>query len=120
MIDKVNVLGTDYKIIFKAYNDDTVFEKEQIDGYCDVFIKEIVVCNLSTNKNWENQKKETIERCQQQILRHEIVHAFLGESGLEANSNVSDKGWAYNEEMVDWIALQGEKIYTAWKQADCI
>ncbi len=52
-------------------------------------------------------------------LRHEIVHAFLGESGLSANSNESD-AWARNEEMVDWFALQGPKIYKAWQEAGAV
>ena len=36
---------------------------------------------------------------------HEIVHAFLHESGLSSNSE-----WAMNEEIADWIALQLPKI----------
>jgi hypothetical protein len=31
-----------------------------------------------------------------------------------------DIGWAKNEEMVDWFALQGPKIYAAWKEAGAI
>ena len=34
------------------------------------------------------------------VIRHELVHAFLFESGLSVNS------WADNEEIVDWIAIQ--------------
>lgn len=49
------------------------------------------------------------------IVRHEIVHAFLKESGLDCNSD-----WARNEEIVDWIALQGPKIMAAWTEAGCI
>ena len=52
-------------------------------------------------------------------LRHEIVHAFLGESGLSANSNETD-AWARNEEMVDWIAIQGPKIWKAWKEVGAV
>jgi hypothetical protein len=35
------------------------------------------------------------------------------------NSNGSDS-WATNEEMVDWIAIQGPKIYSAWKDASAL
>jgi hypothetical protein len=51
------------------------------------------------------------------VVRHEIVHAFLMESGLDESSNPAD-AWATNEEMVDWFARQGPKIYKAWKEAD--
>lgn len=55
-----------------------------------------------------------------QVLRHEIVHAFLNESGLVYNSNFSMQGWATNEEMVDWIAWNGEKLHKAWKEAGLV
>lgn len=57
-------------------------------------------------------KKET--------LRHEIVHAFLYESGLSGSSSKIEGGWATNEEMVDWIAIQANKLIAAWKAADCL
>lgn len=46
---------------------------------------------------------------------NEIVHAFLLESGLDENSE-----WARNEELVDWIAIQGPKIWKAWQEADAV
>ena len=52
-------------------------------------------------------------------LRHEIVHGFLSESGLAYNANDSNC-WAKNEEMVDWFAMQGPKIYQAWKEAGAV
>lgn len=48
---------------------------------------------------------EKIELLSDKTLRHEIVYAFLHESGLSSNSE-----WAMNEEIVDWIALQLPKI----------
>ena len=116
----VNVLGTDYKILLKAYKDDDAFAKKSIDGYCNGFTQEIIVCDLNTKEDWKTETKETIDICQRQILRHEIVHAFLNDSGLQATEHNNEYSWAYNEAMVDWIALQGIKIYDAWKQANCI
>ena len=52
-------------------------------------------------------------------LRHEIVHAFLYECGLAENANGTD-AWPKNEEMVDWIAFTGPKIYTAWAEAGAL
>lgn len=120
MVDFIEILGEKYKIIIKKYEEDEAFERRSIDGYCDAYKKEIVICDMNTYKGWEHEAQETKTICQKSILRHEIVHAFLSESGLSDNSAPFDCGWAKNEEMVDWFALQGEKIYKAWKQADCI
>ncbi len=42
------------------------------------------------------------------ILRHEIIHAFLYESGL--GFNWEHKPYGHEETMVDWIAIQYPKI----------
>lgn len=116
----INILGTEYSIIIKKYRDDEVFERRSIDGYHDGLTKQIVCCDMSTYKNWEHEAQETIEAAQKETLRHEIVHAFFHESGLADSSFSVDGAWAKNEEMVDWIALQGPKIYKAWKEADAL
>lgn len=46
-------------------------------------------------------------------MRHEILHAFLFESGLSENAGFSGC-WATNEEMVDWFAIQSTKIYDVY------
>lgn len=113
----VNILGTEYTITVKKYNDDEAFERCSICGYCDSYTKQIVVCDMSTYKGWEHESKETAEIAGKETMRHEIVHAFFSESGIETNGLAFDGSWAKNEEMVDWIALQGEKIYKAWQEA---
>ena len=116
----VNVLGAEYTITVKKYDEDEAFERLSIDGYCDGQIKSIVICDMSTYKGWEHEPKETIEISQKQTLRHEIVHAFFDESGLASSSLGIDGPWAKNEEMVDWFALQGPKIYKAWQEVGAI
>lgn len=116
----VNILGTDYKIIIKKYDEDELFKKNGWDGYCNEILKEIVVCDMSTYPGFEKGAKEEIDLTQKQILRHEIVHAFFDESGLSCNSLQYSGGWAKNEEMVDWFAIQGEKIYKAWESVNAI
>lgn len=111
MINKVSVLGTEYKIKYCSYNDDKLLEK--CDGYIDWSIKEIVI------ETEENGELKDMKSYLKKVLRHEIVHAFLFESGL-AESSCNVNGWATNEEMVDWIARQGIKICDAWKEAEAI
>lgn len=117
---QVNVLGTPYEIIVKKYDEDEVFERNSFCGYCDPYKKEIVLCDMNTYKGWENEDKPTIEACHKENLRHEIVHAFFYESGLWDNSSCDVGAWSKNEELVDWIALQGEKIYKAWQEVNAV
>ena len=49
------------------------------------------------------------------ILRHEIIHAFFNESGLQSSANQFDGAWAQNEEMVDWFAIQSPKIFAVYQ-----
>ena len=54
-----------------------------------------------------------MEEAVRSVLRHEIVHAFIQESGMPTAP------WA-TEEMVDWLALQGEKIWRAWQEIGAV
>lgn len=117
---KVNILGTEYTITVKKYDEDEEFERLSVDGYCESLSKRIVVCDMHTFKGWETAAQDTIEAAQKETLRHEIVHAFLYESGLADCSNGIESAWAKNEEMVDWIAIQGPKIYKAWQEAGAL
>lgn len=114
----VNILGTEYAIIFK--NDEEVCADMDVNigecgGYCSAAAKEIIVANLNRCDDSDSEKDE-LKRCN---LRHEIVHAFFNESGLQSNANAVDC-WARNEEMVDWIAIQGPKIWKAWQEAGAV
>lgn len=114
MNKSVNVLGTKWTICHLKKSEDAKLEK--CDGYCDWTKRRIVVekCEpdlMSLGDMGEFEKK---------VLRHEIVHAFLNESGLKENSMQYNGGWANCEEMVDWFAFQGAKIYAAWKEAGAL
>lgn len=106
---KINVLGTDYAIVELEQSDDTRLEGN--DGICDDSVKEITLAKIERDRD----SKTDLGCVRQKILRHEIVHAFLCESGLAENSY-----WAENEELVDWIAIQGPKIYKAWQEAEAV
>ncbi len=117
---KVNILGTEYSIVVKKYDEEEAFERRSIDGYCDGYTKKIVICDMNTYKGWEHEEKITIEEAQKATLRHEIVHAFFNECGLMDSTFAYDGGWSKNEELIDWIALQGIKIYKAWQEVGAI
>ncbi len=96
---KANVLGTEYEI--NITNADNEPYLNDMDGYCDETTKTIVVDEMKP----DSHSKKNLKDYQNKVLRHEIIHAFLFESGLSESSP-----WARNEEMVDWIASQFPKI----------
>ena len=102
---KINILGTEYTIIKKAYDAEPEFKTRSIDGYCDPLMKEIVYCDMTTFPGWEKEPKERAAIAERHILRHEITHGFFDESGLQESTFKYDGAWARNEEMIDWFAL---------------
>lgn len=109
----ISILGTDYAVFFRAYQEDPLFEREKYQGYCTATGRLIVVGDLSTFPGEDLESAESAARIRQaekETFRHEIIHAFLNESGLQGSSNLFGDAWALNEEMVDWIAIQLPKI----------
>ena len=105
---KINILGSEWTIKEQSETENELLKN--CDGYCDWTTKEIVI---------EREINGTLSDMQQyikKVTRHEIIHAFLCESGLQECSGESE-AWATNEEMVDWFARQGSKIYAAWVAA---
>ena len=52
-------------------------------------------------------------------LRHEIIHAFLSESGLQCNWQHTEQ-FGHDETTVDWFAIQSPKIFEVFKELDLI
>ena len=118
--ERINIHGSDYKVQIKRYNEDPHFEKMNCSGYCDGMQKIIVIGDLTTFKEYAEEAKEYIETSVKLTLRHEILHAFFNESGLMTSTNPCLTAWAENEEMVDWFALQGSKIFKLWSDLNLI
>lgn len=108
----VNILGTPYKILLCG-EEDYRYDREA-DGWCDTSVKEILLFNYKQSAD----SVRDLVAYQKKVLRHEIVHAFLYESGLWQNADGS-KCWAKNEEMIDWIAIQEPKLHKAFIEAGC-
>ena len=108
----VNVLGTDYSVIFA--NEQEEPRLCNVDGFCDDSTKEIYVDDMNKAAQSPESKKD-LETYRKKVVRHELTHAMLSESGLQ-----SESAWAMNEEMVDWIAIQGPKLMEVWSDAKCL
>ena len=108
----VNILGTDWHIIFAPADEGKL--KTQ-DGICDNSVKKIYIGIFPETETTQ----EDLAVYQRKVLRHEIIHAFLYERGLANNS--SDTGaWAYNEEMIYWVAFQHHKLHAAFEKAGAL
>lgn len=117
---QIDILGTKYTVNRYQYRDKPIFEKRSIDGYCDSIEKEIAIVDLHSHPDYEDESEEYCRKAEKMTLRHEIVHAFLNESGLMDSSLQYTGGWAKNEEMVDWVASQFNKIMECFKAVDCL
>ena len=100
---KINILGTEWTIICEKDCDG--------EGFTDNSVKEIHI----SVRDKEQDDLIDIMQPRKTTVRHEIIHAFLCESGLYQNSSDCD-AWAINEEMVDWFALQFHKIAKVFKE----
>ena len=105
---KINILGTEYDIILEDPADDP--KLKDCDGYTDTSVKKLVVDSMDSHKD-DPGRKSDLAYYQRQVLRHEIIHAFLFESGLDASCS-----WAANEEAIDWIAIQLPKLAAVMKE----
>ena len=92
MSQKVNILGTEYRMEFQCIADDPYLEK--CDGYVDRTTKKIVIGNRERD--------------------YEIIHAYCEESGLSVN--VVNPNLGVPETYVDWFAIQAPKIYRTYAE----
>lgn len=85
------------------------------DGYIDTSIKEIVICIFEP----DDMSIADLESFRKKVLRHEIIHGFLYESGLWEQIGNADP-WACSETITDWIALQFPKMQKAFIDAGAL
>ena len=116
-MEKVNVLGAVYKVYRRVsiYSDRSLNNRF---GYCDFINRKIVIADIRMIPGWEEESDSVLQSQENQTLRHEIIHAFLSESGLRASS-CDVQGWAMNEEMIDWFSLQYPKIRDVFIKLGC-
>lgn len=103
---KINILGTKYEITA-----DTRLCNTDFDGICKNYVKSIQLRkpeDMLDDDSVESEKQIRYE----EILRHELVHAFFFENGLDEYSE--------NEQLVNWIAIQFPKMVKAFQEAGCL
>ena len=120
MVETVNILGTEYRIEVHKRSEDKFMAKRNCDAYCSEYGKFIVIADVTEKECFPDLTVEEQSRFHKELLRHEIVHAFLNESGLSASASIPAGAWAKHEEMVDWIAIQFPKIQKAFVEVGAL
>lgn len=98
----VNVMGTEYKIIYTTAEHD--IELRDLSGLCDFALKTIKIEQAIYYDACYSDPKRFAPIIFS-VIRHEIIHAFFYECGLDGESS-----YATNEELVDWLALKIPQI----------
>lgn len=113
----VNILGNRYSVYIDVPESK---DKELVNrfGYCSPTMRKIVTVDLNTVDTWKDEPQASKLVQRKATLRHEVIHAFLYESGLWGSS-LNCESWAMNEEMIDWIAQQFPKILKVYRQLGC-
>lgn len=106
----IDVLGTTYFIDTRRIEDDMLLGERL--AYTDESVKQIVVVAL-TPEICELKDKDAFRR---HLIRHEIIHAFLFESGMGDLMAHAEQG--HDEQMIDWFARQSGKIFKAFQDAN--
>ena len=102
-----NILGTDYVVHFATEEEDPGLKG--LNGYCLTIGKKIVI----ESHPEPDTINDTVEK---RTLRHELLHAFLYESGLD-----NEAPWAdCEEQLVDWIAIQFPKMVKVMKETNAL
>ena len=109
---KINILGAAYTLTITSKSQD--IRLKDTDGICDETVKELLVDSYADLEDDPTCKKNLAVQIRKN-KRHEIIHAFLFESGLAENSS-----WAQNEEMVDFFAIQFPKLLETFKASDAL
>lgn len=113
MKDKVvEILGTLYTIHFDVPDGKM---PEGADGCMDQSIHQIRIAEFESDRN----TIQDMDSYRKKVLRHEIIHAFLYESGMWNNSG-NTNCWGMDETITDWITIQSPKLFRTFKEADCL
>lgn len=107
----VNILGIDYTLTKSTEKQDKNLINNN--AYCDVTTKQIVI-----DEHWSKDSNVGDPYVYlTKIVRHEIIHAFLYESGLDECAKFDEEHF---EQLVDWIAIQHEKIHKVYELLEIV
>lgn len=96
----VNILGTEYEISYKLYS-------KEADGEAKFYGKTIDIKPLEEMLSEDSTDEEKMNRMKE-VVRHELWHCALFEGGAEA--------YAYDEKLIDLLAILSPKIFKVFQE----
>jgi len=111
----IDILGSKYKVEIAPYM--KYYDKfQEVGGWCDFHDKTIVALDAEDYvKSIDDIPTAKPFKATERILRHEIIHAVLYESGLDGETD-----FARDEILIDFLAIQFPKIVGIMEKAGLI
>lgn len=106
---KVNILGQYYEIEIQTEKENPKLIENA--GICEFYSKKIIICDMEETE----ETLENFDKYIEKVIRHEIVHAFMFESGLDCQSK-----WGRDEELIDFLSIQIPKISKVYNDLNLI
>lgn len=102
MKSKITVLGQEYQLLLSDSAENPKLEDSY--GYIEPYSKQIVV-DKTISTTSDKHTIENIDAFVRKVYRHEILHAFFEESGINYKYSKDEEDF-----LVDWFAKQFPKI----------
>ena len=105
------ILGTPYTVNICSPDEEKLLQS--CDGFCDKTSHKICVTTKAEECDLDN-----FDAYQKKVIRHEVLNAFLFESGMDCNINRYGTGVvsSHDEQMIDWFAAQYPKIRRVYEE----
>lgn len=104
----MNIMGTEYKILKGR---DSYLQSIDADGVCESYEKLISVRSEDILLDQSSTPEAKTKRYKE-VMRHEIIHAFFHECGLDDYSN--------DEVLVNFLAIQFPKLKQLFEDINCL
>ena len=110
---KINVMGTDFDITYTTEEEDPTIKGKS--GVCYSLLKKIKIDQYIYLDDADGSVSEAEKSSKLlsllAILRHEVMHAFFFQSGLDTQCS-----FAVDEMLIDWLSLKLPEIVEVMKE----
>ena len=106
---KIDIIGSSWEVRLREEHEDE--RLKDCSGFTDWTSRTIVMLDVRKSSNLGRQ-----DVYMRKVLRHEIVHAFMFESGL--GDDWTHEQYGQEETVVDWIAYQLPKLSATAEKAE--
>lgn len=102
----IDILGTPYNIKFQTSNENVKLDTLDANGLAELYSKELII---RTGYEDDPNSFKNITEFREKVLRHEVLHAFFHECGLDCYGD--------DKTLVNFLALQFPKMQAIMEKA---